>query len=560
MAENKNKRRVAIACQGGGAHAAFTAGTLDRLLRFFSDQEHRDKYEIVAFSGTSGGAICALLTWCALSKDNGEETLQQATVDRAIRELSSFWTEDNVAQWKPSDPINSGLDWLTSQYLAAWKQIRAAGAMVSGIDVSTEMNPYDWRWRGWGQHWRGRLKKMIEKRLKEINPEKKPPGRDLRLFIGAVNALTGEFWVFKSHKKKEGSNDFVFNEDEEDKISVDAVLASAAIPFIFEATRTGEAVYSDLSHRPDIRTYVDKGTYWDGLYSQNPPIRDLAETKPDEIWVIQIDPEEKSEEPETTADIEDRRNELSGNTSLNQELYFVRKINELVKRLGKWEGSDPDIPRKELVVSEPDENEHGKAYKIIKVRRIEVSEPLDYFSKLDRSPTNIRGLIKHGHHQAEHFLKAVPSQIAFEEAWEKALRDAEGTEKDVDGVMDFFGENPTIELVPPVDPSGEAPPMEGWRTEGLGNVRKVLNWCLENNLTIEQSRDYLVNEDQPGVKVVTCWVLATADNFDTPIKGRARVVVRGSKVEHFAFYPLSSKVMEKLKKEMKNLDKATVSG
>jgi NTE family protein len=62
-----------------------------------------------------------------------------------------------------------------------------------------------------------------------------------------------------------------------------------------------------------------------------PLIRDLAEAKPDEIWVIQIDPEERRAKLETTAEIEDRRNELSGNTSLNQELYFVRKINELVK-------------------------------------------------------------------------------------------------------------------------------------------------------------------------------------------------------------------------------------
>ncbi len=51
------RRRVAIACQGGGSHTAFTAGVLQRLL----DGPEIDEYDVVGFSGTSGGAVCALL-------------------------------------------------------------------------------------------------------------------------------------------------------------------------------------------------------------------------------------------------------------------------------------------------------------------------------------------------------------------------------------------------------------------------------------------------------------------------------------------------------------------
>ena len=47
-------KTVAIACQGGGSHTAFTGGVLQRLL---ADEDHR----VVALSGTSGGAVCALL-------------------------------------------------------------------------------------------------------------------------------------------------------------------------------------------------------------------------------------------------------------------------------------------------------------------------------------------------------------------------------------------------------------------------------------------------------------------------------------------------------------------
>jgi NTE family protein len=266
MTENSGTRKIAIACQGGGAHAAFTAGTLDRLLTFFSN--HRDKYEIVALSGTSGGAICAYLTWCALSRDDEGEALDKVTVDKAIKELCSFWTEDNVAQWKSSDPIHSGLDALTGQNLASWNWLRATGTMLSGFDWNSAVSPYDWRLRGWFAYWRNRLREMLEKRRGKIDPEGKAPSRDLRLFIGAVNALTGEFWVFKSHKKQKGKgNGFVPNGDEEDKVSVDAVLASAALPSLFEATCTGEAVYWNRQRQ---HTEVGKGVYWDGLYSQNP--------------------------------------------------------------------------------------------------------------------------------------------------------------------------------------------------------------------------------------------------------------------------------------------------
>ena len=53
------RRRVAIACQGGGSHTAFTAGVLKGLLR----AEEPTGYEVVGLSGTSGGAVCAMLAW-----------------------------------------------------------------------------------------------------------------------------------------------------------------------------------------------------------------------------------------------------------------------------------------------------------------------------------------------------------------------------------------------------------------------------------------------------------------------------------------------------------------
>ena len=59
--------RLAIACQGGGAHTAFTAGVLAYLFlsfeHFRSQGEEGRWFELVGLSGTSGGAITAAMAW-----------------------------------------------------------------------------------------------------------------------------------------------------------------------------------------------------------------------------------------------------------------------------------------------------------------------------------------------------------------------------------------------------------------------------------------------------------------------------------------------------------------
>src|SRR5580658_2152286 len=76
---DESKKRVAIACQGGGSHTAFTGGVLQGLL----GQLPRD-VEVVALSGTSGGAICAAFAW---------EGLLRKDTALAIRKLESFWNK-----------------------------------------------------------------------------------------------------------------------------------------------------------------------------------------------------------------------------------------------------------------------------------------------------------------------------------------------------------------------------------------------------------------------------------------------------------------------------------
>ena len=68
--------RVAIACQGGGSHTAFTAGALRALLARKEELESSETpFEIVVLSGTSGGAVCAALAWSELFVGTGRDML-----------------------------------------------------------------------------------------------------------------------------------------------------------------------------------------------------------------------------------------------------------------------------------------------------------------------------------------------------------------------------------------------------------------------------------------------------------------------------------------------------
>jgi NTE family protein len=71
-----------------------------------------------------------------------------------------------------------------------------------------------------------------------------------RLLISAADVKTGEFRIFRSH---------AIDEEPADDITSDVILASAAVPTLFRAVHLGEHMY------------------WDGLFAQNPPVRDLPD-------------------------------------------------------------------------------------------------------------------------------------------------------------------------------------------------------------------------------------------------------------------------------------------
>jgi NTE family protein len=342
------QKKIAIACQGGGSHTAFTAGVLKRLL----ERGVHERYNIVGLSGTSGGAICATTVWYGLLK------VAQGSLEKPDHWLAKLW-QDNAAKL------------LWEQYLN-WLTVQMVRLQDSGAIPAVASNPYATQWLiDWLEALSPRkeyldFKMLLENHIHfaEFNQLVAPSSP--RLLLGAVEVLSGEFKTFDSNKGE---------------ITVEAIMASAGIPTIFKAIR------------------IDNGAYWDGLFSENPPISAFIQTpvqeRPEEIWIIQINPKSCDEEPSTAQSIVDRRNELAGNLSLFQEVRFLEAVN-------KWLDQGYLNP------------EYAGVFKKINIRWISMdnhlANSLDYASKLERSQEFIAQLMEHGRVRADAFLHNLEHQ------------------------------------------------------------------------------------------------------------------------------------------------------
>jgi NTE family protein len=318
MSESTN---VAIACQGGGSHTAFTAGVLETLLQ---ECDWEDEYELVGISGTSGGAFNALAVWYGLVVGD---------VDTAAELLDQVW--DDLSADSYSDRLMN--TWLTN----------LARLEASGMPVP-QLSPYQIPGPEVGKE---RIRTVLESHIDFDSIPDYCQADAPDLVIGTVNINAGVFETFVN-----------------EAVTVEAVLASAAVPTVFEAVE------------------INGHLHWDGQFSQNPPISDLMRQpparKPEELWVVQINPQELDGEPTSLEDVADRRNELSGNISLNQELRFIERVNDWVET-GK-------LPADEFTHTE--------------IHRLEMDQRFRSSTKFDRDPGFIDRLTELGRERAETFL------------------------------------------------------------------------------------------------------------------------------------------------------------
>jgi NTE family protein len=339
---------IAVACQGGGSHTAFTAGALKTLVRRASAGE----FTIGELSGTSGGGIGALLAWHGLR----QQAAGAWTVEQATALLDDFW-HDLATQTLHER--------LANRWLVETVRLQDRGLLPT-FQATPYALPTVWV-RSLGRITAPRrafvdLEFLLDSHI-PFDSLAQEYGQAPRLLVGAVAVLSGTFKAFDSWQGE---------------ISKQAVLASATLPQFVPAQQ------------------VDDVYYWDGLFSQNPPIRNLVTGidvihKPDQIWIIRINPQTRANLPTTAAEITDRHNELAGNLSLNQELFFIEKVNQ-------WLRTD--------CITVDDK-------KPIAIRFIDmspaISSDLDYASKLDRSRDFIERLMADGEQQAQQIAVAPPA-------------------------------------------------------------------------------------------------------------------------------------------------------
>jgi NTE family protein len=122
--------------------------------------------------------------------------------------------------------------------------------------------------------------------------------RCVELFICATNVRTGQPRIFRN-----------------EQISMDAVLASACLPFLFQAVEIGG------DH------------YWDGGYMGNPAMYPLFyRTQSRDIVIVHINPIVRPQLPMSAPEIQNRLNEITFNASLLKELRAIAFVSKLIEQ------------------------------------------------------------------------------------------------------------------------------------------------------------------------------------------------------------------------------------
>ncbi|MGS4887323.1 patatin-like phospholipase family protein [Roseibium sp. MB-4] len=260
-------KKINLALQGGGAHGAFTWGVLDWFLE-------DSRFELDGITGTSAGAMNAVVL--ASGMEAGGEEGARAT-------LEAFWRE--VSTESRTSPIQrSPLDVLLGHWSLDYSPSYLYFDVLSRFASPYEFNPLNFN----------PLRDIVER---TVDFEKVHCCSGLKLFIAATNVFTGKIRVFS-----------------EKEVTLDAVMASACLPQLYQAVE------------------IDGEPYWDGGFMGNPPLYPLFyETETSDVVLIQINPIERREVPRTAREIVNRLNEITFNSTLLRELRAIDFVTRLIE-------------------------------------------------------------------------------------------------------------------------------------------------------------------------------------------------------------------------------------
>jgi NTE family protein len=261
---------VDLALQGGGAHGALTWGVLDRLLA-------DPRLEIASVSGTSAGAMNAVVM---------ADGIQRAGREGAREALHDFWKA--VSDAARFSPIQRSLwDRLSGRFSLDHNPAYLFFEQLTRQFSPYELNPLD-------------INPLRDLLARTIDFDRVNRCDALRVHVTATNVRTGRGRTFT-----------------QPELSVDAVMASACLPFLFKAVE------------------IDGEAYWDGGYIGNPALWPLVEdTATRDLIVVQINPLVREKLPRSGREIVNRINEITFNASLIKELRSIELLHRLIEAEG----------------------------------------------------------------------------------------------------------------------------------------------------------------------------------------------------------------------------------
>ncbi len=256
------RKPIGLALQGGGSWGAYTWGVLDALLASRG-------ISIAQLSGTSAGAINAAIVASALARGSA------ADARKALREFWLRLADPALADlarkiWGPAERS-------LRQSFGAW--LLASGAVTPYNSNPLGLNP---------------LRDAIEAHVD----------------IDAIRSISSPALYVTVTNVKTGLPRVIANDD----MSIDALLASACVPELFQAV--------DL----------DGERYWDGGYCGNPTLWPMIRSElADDLIVVQLAPE-IAEVPTDGHSIRRRVGEIIFNSSLVAEMQAITAMRALAER------------------------------------------------------------------------------------------------------------------------------------------------------------------------------------------------------------------------------------
>src|SRR3989441_5170438 len=263
------KKPIALAPQRRGMHGACGWGVLGRLLE-------DGRLEIEGVSATSAGAMnAAVLAYGLLKGDS--ESARQALHDfwRAISQSAESYNPLRQMPWLKGSH-SFGLDH-SPLYLLADIMLRI-------------LSPYQFN-----PHNKNPLREILEQQVDFAALRKDCP---IHLYLCATNVETNKIRIFSGQD-----------------MCIEAVLASACLPTLFQAVE------------------INGEHYWDGGYVGNPAIYPLINhCSTHDVVIVHINPIVRPGVPTTAADILNRINEVSFNSSLMREMRAIAFVTALIQQ------------------------------------------------------------------------------------------------------------------------------------------------------------------------------------------------------------------------------------